>query len=74
MILTMTIDHIGYFLFPQLLVFRVIGRIAFGLIAFLTSEGFSKTKNKKKYMYTILIYAFLLQIPNIVGLINMEKK
>lgn len=28
-ILTMTIDHIGYYLFPSLLFLRVVGRIAF---------------------------------------------
>ncbi|MCF0110995.1 MAG: hypothetical protein HUJ58_03775, partial [Erysipelotrichaceae bacterium] len=37
-LVTMTIDHIGYFLFPRYKILRIIGRIAFPLYAFLCAE------------------------------------
>lgn len=34
-ILTMIVDHLGYYLFPEVLEFRLIGRVAFPLFLFL---------------------------------------
>ena len=54
-IAAMTIDHIGYMFFPEVMIFRIIGRIAFPLFAFLIAEGCSYTKNKLKRFLTMLI-------------------
>ena len=47
-IITMTIDHIGLVFFPGVAAFRIIGRLAFPIFAFLIAEGCSHTKNKLK--------------------------
>ncbi|MBD5544136.1 MAG: hypothetical protein HDR01_07850 [Lachnospiraceae bacterium] len=52
--ITMTIDHAGMILFPQIEIFRVIGRIAFPLFAFCIAEGCCYTHNKRKYLGMIL--------------------
>ena len=45
-VITMTIDHIGLYLFPGNLVLRMIGRIAFPIFAFTFAEGCKYTKNR----------------------------
>lgn len=49
-IITMLIDHTGYYLFPQLIWLRVIGRIAFPCFLYSTIQGTLRTKNYKKYI------------------------
>lgn len=44
-IITMLIDHIGCILFPKVLLFRVIGRIAFPIFTYTTYLGYKHTKN-----------------------------
>lgn len=58
-IITMLIDHIGYFLFPQLLWMRVIGRIAFPCFLYGIIEGTKRTKNYKKYIVRLLILGII---------------
>ena len=61
--ITMLIDHIGFVLFPNIVMFRIIGRLAFPLFAFQISIGFDKTKNREKYILRMLIFAIISQIP-----------
>ena len=51
--ITMLIDHIGYFIFPQITILRLIGRLTFPIFAFLISEGAKYTKNKVRYLLTV---------------------
>lgn len=44
----MAIDHVGLAFFSQFPIFRIIGRIAFPLFAFLIAEGCKYTKNKTR--------------------------
>ena len=62
-IITMTIDHVGAVLFPKDMIFRVIGRMAFPIFCFLIVEGFFHTKDVKKYMIRLGIFALLSEIP-----------
>lgn len=48
-LLTMTIDHIGMIMFPKIMVFRIIGRIAMPIFAFMIAEGCAHAKHKIKY-------------------------
>lgn len=67
-LITMTIDHIGYFIFPDQLWIRMIGRIAFPIFAFLVANSYRYTKNKKRYALTMLGFALaVLFIPSIWG-------
>ena len=54
-ILTMTIDHIGYYLFPSLLFLRVVGRIAFPCFLYTTVQGVRETHDFRKYLLRLVV-------------------
>jgi hypothetical protein len=62
----MVIDHIGLFFFPQILLFRIVGRLAFPLFAWLIANGAYHSKNINKYLARMFIFALVAQIPFIV--------
>jgi hypothetical protein len=62
-IITMTIDHIGFLLFPQISIFRLIGRIAFPLFSYLIVRNIEYTKSPWKYLSRLLIFGLISQIP-----------
>ena len=62
-IITMFIDHIGYAIFGNFSFFNYIGRISFPIFAFQISEGYTHTKNLKKYFLRLFIFAIISQIP-----------
>lgn len=58
---TMFIDHAGYLFFPHILWLRIIGRIAFPLFCYCLVFGFFHTRNVKKYMLRLLLFAIVSQ-------------
>lgn len=62
-ILTMVIDHIGYVLFPEIIMIRIIGRLAFPIFTFLIAEGYLHTKNVNQYMVRLGVFAIISEIP-----------
>lgn len=62
-IITMIIDHVGLFFFPELYWMRIVGRISFPLFAFLIANGAIHTKNSLQYLFRLIIFALLSQIP-----------
>lgn len=54
-ILTMTIDHIGYYLFPSLLFLRIVGRIAFPCFLYTTVKGVGETRDFRKYLLRLVL-------------------
>ena len=62
-IAAMFIDHVGAILFPQIVLLRVIGRIAFPIFAYTLVEGVMHTHDVKKYMMRMGILALISEIP-----------
>lgn len=62
-LVSMVIDHFGVVFFPDMFTFRIIGRISLVLYAFMLVEGFFHTKNFKKYILKIFVWAFISEIP-----------
>ena len=60
---TMLIDHVGYIFFPQYVFLRIIGRISFPIFAFLIVEGFMHTKDVKKYILRMTVFAIITEMP-----------
>lgn len=64
--IAMLIDHVGMILFSSVLIFRIIGRLAFPIFAFMIAEGARHTKNKLKYILTMGILGVVYQIPMMI--------
>lgn len=59
----MAIDHIGLILYPQVILLRVIGRLAFPIFAWYLTQGFIHTSSLKKYALRLGIFAVAAQVP-----------
>ena len=58
----MTADHIGVQLFPQVLLLRMIGRLALPIFAYMIAQGCRYTRNKTRYILTIAAVALVCQL------------
>ena len=57
----MTIDHVGYFLFPRLTFLRILGRLSFPIFAFFIAEGCKYTKNRILHLILIVVMGVIFQ-------------
>lgn len=62
-VVTMLVDHIGWQFFPDIIWFRVVGRIAFPIFAFFIAQGMFYTRSRKKYILNMLGIGVISQIP-----------
>lgn len=58
----MTLDHIGYLLLPQYPILRIIGRLAFPIFSYMIAEGCRYTKNRTKYLLTMIAFGTAFQV------------
>lgn len=66
-IIAMVLDHVGKAFFPDMLIFQIIGRLAFPIFAYCIVVGVLYTKNFKKYLGRLGIFAIISQIPWILA-------
>jgi len=66
-IITMIIDHMGLFFFPQLFWLRIIGRLSFPLFAWFIANGAYHTHNIKIYLFRLFLVSLLSQIPYLLA-------
>lgn len=60
--LSMTLDHIGVQIYTDCILFRVLGRFAMPIFAYMIAEGAKYTKNRKRYLTNMLLLAFVCQL------------
>ncbi len=59
--LSMTCDHVGLQLFPDVLLLRVLGRLALPIYAYMIAEGCRHTRSRKNYFLRLAILAAVCQ-------------
>lgn len=73
-LITMTIDHVGIYFYPNEIIFRQIGRISFIIFAFLLVEGFMHTRNKNRYLAIMLILGIIIDVVMaFIGLLEINN-
>lgn len=62
-IISMLIDHTGAVLFPDYIILRIIGRLAFPIFTYLIVEGYFHTRDVKKYLIRLFIFGIIAEVP-----------
>lgn len=60
-LVSMTLDHIGLTFFPEIEIFRIIGRISFPIFAYMIAEGCRYTRNRCRYFLQVFLLGVLCQ-------------
>ncbi len=71
--LAMTLDHIGYILFPRIMWLRIVGRLAFPVFAYMIAEGCSHTRNMRRYFGSMALVAVCCQVVSFVATGSIEQ-
>ena len=58
----MLLDHVGLMFFPGNEIFRILGRLAFPIFAFMIAEGAKFTRDRRRYLGQLLALATVCQI------------
>ena len=61
-LVTMTIDHVGLLLLPQLVILRIIGRLSMPLYAYMTAQGCRYTHDRRRYFLRLAGLALVCQV------------
>ena len=66
-------DHIGLVFFPDAMIFRYIGRLAFPIFAYMIAEGCRYTKSRAKYLGMIAGMGILFQVVFFVAMQSLYQ-
>ncbi len=58
---SMFLDHLGLLFFPEVEIFRILGRLAYPIFAFMIAEGCRYTRSRKRYLLSLVLVAALCQ-------------
>lgn len=72
-LIAMTCDHVGKQLLPQYPILQIIGRVAFPIFAYLIAEGCMYTRNRKRYLGSMLLLAFACQVVYFVAMDSLYQ-
>ena len=61
-LISMTCDHVGLQLFPDVLFMRILGRLALPIYAYMIAEGCRYTRNRRKYLLRMASLAAVCQV------------
>ena len=70
---SMFCDHLGLLFFPDVMLFRALGRIAFPIFAYMIAEGCRYTKNRAKYLDMIAAMAVAFQVVYFVAMQSLYQ-
>jgi hypothetical protein len=70
---TMLLDHIGVWFFPEVEIFRILGRISFPIFAYMIAEGCRYTKNRAKHLGLIAAMALAFQVVYFVAMKSLYQ-
>ena len=59
--IAMTLDHVGYSLFPEVEWLRIVGRLALPIFAYMIAEGCHHTRHPLRYLGMMLGFSALCQ-------------
>ena len=68
----MLCDHAGLLLFPNVELFRIIGRLAFPIFAFMIAESCRYTRSRLRYLLTMACLALVFQIVYFVAMDSLK--
>ncbi len=60
-LIAMTADHVGKEILPEHKLLQILGRLAFPIFAYMIAEGCIYTKDLKKHLLTMAVFAALCQ-------------
>ena len=66
--ITMTVDHVGMLFFPEMILFRIIGRLAFPIYAYMIAEGCRHTRSLPRYLGSLGAMAAVCQLVYLIAM------
>ena len=60
---SMVFDHTGDVFFPEMQWMRIVGRLAMPIFSFCIAEGYVHTRDRKKYLLRMGIFALVSEVP-----------